>query len=152
MSEKTDYYLKTVRIRYWLIWLAVAIVVASGILWFFLGSYNITVSGYGQVFSDTRQVYAVRMEQVDALKPGMEIWVGNARGKIENINYDILINYSDLCEIYGKDIIDRTDIDENDVFYAFTATIPGISIGTHNYSVVAKTMTPYEYISGGTQK
>lgn len=153
MSEKTDQTLKTVRIRYWSIVAAIAVMIVSLVLWFFHGSYDITVTGRGQIYSQSKGAFFAPVGEIDDLSPGMQVWIGNSRGEITKVIYNEYLNYDILYDLYGDDLEDDLWINDRDMTYClFYADVSNVPLGYCTYSVTVRTKTPFEHYFGGDEE
>ena len=152
MSEKTDHYQKTVRVHYVYLALALGFLLLSACLWFFFGSFNTTFTGYGQCFGENRNLILVPMTKIDQVHPGMQIWVGNSRGEVEDAIELYYLDYEDICGLGGPSVAEAmTNGDHDQVFGEFSVSLPDLPRGVFTYSIVVDTKTPYEHYFGGEQ-
>ena len=153
MNEKTDHYQKTVRVRYGYLALALGFLLLSAGLWFFLGSFNTTLTGYGQNFGGDRNLILVPITKLDQIHPGIQIWAGNSRGEVTDAVEDYYFKYEDICALSNAAIAEAvTNGDHDQVFVEFYASLPDLPNEFFTYSIVLDTKTPYEYFFGGDRK
>ena len=148
--DKTDSYLRTQRIRIWLVILA-GLILASGVLaWLFFGTYNITVSGYAQVVKNANTYCVVSSTDIDKVKPGMTAWVDNFCGTVINIEED-LITYDQIVYLYGYSS-KHLHVKEDETYYFVDLDITEADSGYRKYTIITDTVTPFEYFFGGVGK
>lgn len=153
MNEKTDHYQRTVRVRYGYIAVSLGLLLLSAGLWFFFGSFNTTLTGYGQNFGGNRNLIMVPITKIDQICPGMQIWVGNSRGEVTEMANDYYFHYEDICALSSTAIAELlTNGDHDQVFVEFYASLPDLPNGLFSYSIVLDTETPYEHFFGGDRK
>lgn len=152
MNIKTDHYQKTVRIHYSHIVFVLIFLLLSAGFWFFFGSFNTTITGYGQCFGGNKSLILVPMTKIDQIHPGMQIWVGNSRGEVANEIDAYYLDYEDICGIVGSFVAEAaTNGDHDQIFGEFHASLPDLPRGIFTYSIVTDTKTPYEHYFGGEQ-
>lgn len=138
-----DKYLKKNSIGYGVIVLSAFIIMIGIVCWLFFGTYNVTVNGYADVVYGRQTHLFVDSEDIDKVKVGMNVSVGNERGKIINI-YDYYDTYENLFEIYGS-VVDKFNLSKDKTYYAVVADIENDSTGIKPFSIVVDTVKPYKY-------
>ncbi|MDO5828524.1 MAG: hypothetical protein Q4Q25_00085 [Methanocorpusculum sp.] len=146
-TTEEDKYLKTNTAGYKVLLLAVLFVFAGLLSWLFFGSYNITVQGYADVEEGIPAYLCVPAEDIDKIKPGMTVAIGNSYGTVQEIA-ERYGTYEDLKAIYGPNV-DKLHVSPDKSYYSVTADITEEPSAYAPFTVVIKTVSPIEYFSGG---
>ena len=147
--DKTDYYLRTQRIRGWIVNFAVGIIIAGMSAWLFFGSRNITVTGYAQILADMETCCVVSGSDIDKVKPGMTVWVANIKGQIIKIEESEYTS-DQLRSLYG-DFFRYMQPEKDMVYYLAYADIRKDRSEQSSYTIITDTVTPFEYFFGGAK-
>ena len=110
-----DKYLKTNTVGYGVIILSAFIIIVGVVCWLFFGAYNETVNGYADVVYGRETYLLVESSEIDKVKIGMNVNIGNVRGKIIEI-HDIYVTYDDMLDYYGP-IADKFNMSKNKTYY-----------------------------------
>lgn len=145
--SKGSKYLKMNSAGYGLIVLS-AVLVAAGILcWLFFGVCNVTVEGMADVAEGRYGYCFVAAEDIDRVKEGMPVTIGNERGKVVAIDPTYY-----TCEFlksgYGP-AAEKLGLEENKSYYSVAVDIYAQTAGYKPYIIVVETMTPFAYYFAG---
>lgn len=143
LSETTkgkDKYLRMNTVGYGVIILSVFFILLGILCWLFFGAYNITVNGYADVVYGRETFCAVEVEDIDKVKVGMDINIGNDRGKVTFVEKQYY-TYERFGVIYGP-IIKKFNLSPNKSYYFVYADISTSTTGIKPFSIVVDTVTP----------
>ena len=144
--DKTDRYLRTQKIRIWIVIVAAVVLVVGALVWLFFGSINIKVTGYAQVLNETGTYCVVPSEDIDKIKAGMTVWVDDTEGKIIFVGEDYY-TYDGLLALYGYSI-KNLHVKENEVYYFADTDIIKDNSSYSKFTIIVDTVTPFEYYFG----
>lgn len=143
-SEKDkDKYLKINNVGYGIVFLSCIIVLVGILCWLFFGAYNITINGYADVVLGRTTYCVVEAQDIDYVKVGMNINIGNVKGKIIEVE-DEYYTYERIHNLYGP-MIEKFNLSKNKSYYFVDADINNVSTGIKPFSIVVDTITPFEY-------
>lgn len=148
--EKTGSYLRTQRIRGWIVVLAAMIFAAGVLAWLFFGSCSITVTGYAYVYGGVDTVCFVSPGDIDKVKPGMAVWVDNTKGTVTQIK-DNYYTYDQLRLMYGN-TVRNLHMNEDDVCYSVNTDIVKELSEVGRFTIITDTVAPFFYYFGGADK
>ena len=139
-------YLRTRWMESWIPPLAVLLLLAGALSWFFFGSCVETVSGWAQVNEGRFVDCAVPSSEISRIKVGQIMMVGNNSGPIIHVASDY-VTYRQVAELYGYSVT-RMHLSENEVYYYVRATVPNEATGYRQYTIVTGTETPFRKYFG----
>ena len=145
-NKVKDKYLKKNVAGYWIAILSLVLLFVGLGSWMLFGSYNLTVTGYADVVQGIPAYVYVQSEDIDKIKPGMTVSIGNSKGKVANI-VDGYLTYDDFFAVYGVNV-KHLHIDKNKSYYEINADITEEPSGYLPYTIIYKTITPLEYFLG----
>lgn len=148
-TTKEDKYLKTNTVGYKILLLAVLIVFIGMLSWLFFGSYNITVQGYADVEEGIPAYLYVTAEDVDKIKPGMTVAIGNSYGTVVEKTAEYQ-SYEYLKALYGPNV-DKLHVSPNKSYYCITTDITEEPSAYAPFTIIIETVSPIEYFSGGAK-
>lgn len=148
--DGTDSYLRTQRIRAWIVAAAVLVLAAGALTWLFFGSCNITVTGYAYVSGNVETYCFVSSRDIDRVTPGMTVWVNNTKGKIMRVA-DHYYTYDQLLFLYGNSIA-NLHVKEDEVYYSVSADIRQDRSDFGKFTIITDTVTPFACYFGGMDK
>lgn len=148
--DRTDSYLRTQRIRVWLVILAGLVLVSGVLIWMFFGAINITVSGYTETIKDKCAYCAVSSADIDRVKLGMTGWVDHRKGTVTNIE-EKYSTYDEIVSLYGYSA-KNFHIKEDESYYFVELDITEANSGYSRFTIITDTVTPFEYYFGGVGK
>ena len=148
--DKTDRYLRTQKIRVWLVVLAGLVLVSGMLVWLFFGAINITVSGYAETIKDVCTYCAVPSEDIDRVQLGMTGWVDHYKGTVTHMdeNYS---TYDEIVILYGFSA-ERFHVKQDETYYFVELDITEANSGYSRFTIITDTVTPFEYYFGGVGK
>ena len=148
-TTEEDKYLKMNTAGYRLLFLAMLIVLIGMLGWLFFGSYNITVQGYADVVEGMPAYLCVPAEDVDRIKPGMTVAIGNSHGAVLEV-IEHYYTFEDLKVLYGPNV-EKLHVTPDKSYYMIVADITQEPSAYAPFTVVIKTVSPIEYYTGGTE-
>ena len=148
-TTEEDKYLKTNIAGYRILILAVLVVFVGMLSWLFFGSYNITVKGYADVEEGIPAYLYVAAEDVDKIRPGMTVAIGNSYGTVVDITEEHQ-DYEYLKALYGPSV-DKLHVSPNKSYYLITTDITEEPSAYAPFTIIIETVSPIEYFSGGTK-
>ena len=148
--DRTDSYLRTQRVRVWVVILGVLVFASGVLIWLFFGSRNVTVSGYASIAGNVEACCLVPSQDIDKVSAGMTVWINNTRGTVTEIK-DQYLDYSQILFMYGNSI-GNLNIQEDEVYYPVYSDIVKEKSDYGKFTIITKTVTPFVYYFGGTDK
>ena len=145
--DKTDSYLRTQRLRVWLVALAGAVLVSGLLVWLFFGAYNITVSGYAETIQGVCAYCAVPSAEIDRVQLGMTGWIDSHKGTVTHIDENCS-TYDEIIHLYGFSAA-RFHVKQDETYYFVELDITQADSGYSRFTIITDTVTPFEYFFGG---